>query len=173
VNDTLPVAHKVLTKMKYIRHIILFSILGSLVFYVNIFNNKLEINVLGNATKSKIKIEHGISANTINRENDQDLFEDREKYDVIFDGIFKARIKNEYGENDFLITYNDEFYFSFRHFKTNWHHRHKYQFTIDKKSNNLFVEVKIIGEDQLKINGQMIPINQANKHLGNTLINNY
>ncbi len=159
--------------MKNIGVIILFGMLGMMASCSQIFNhNTLKIIVGENMNKGKLKIEHGISATTINRKNDSDLFKYRDNYDVIFDGIINSRIINEYGENDFLITYAEEYYFSFRHFKTNWRHQHEYIFTIFEESNDMHVKVEIKGQDELKIQGKMIPIEQANHHLGNALLDN-
>jgi len=60
----------------------------------------------------KVKIEFGVSVNTINRANDLDLFKNRSKYIVVYNGQNLTEIDNEYGENDFLITYDDLYYLS-------------------------------------------------------------
>lgn len=133
-------------------------------------SNKIEINVENELSKNNVKIEHGISVNTINRKNDLDLFKDREKYTVVFDGKPKWNIKNEYGENDFLITYKDQYYLSFRQFKFNRRHQHLYKFNFKKSSNNPIVEVKIQGKSGMNFKREMIKVEDAEKYVCNTTI---
>lgn len=133
-------------------------------------SNKVQINVENELSKNKVKIEHGISVNTINRANDLDLFKDREKYTVVFDGKQRRKIENEYGENDFLITYNDEFYLSFRQFKFNRRHQHNYKFKFKKSKNFPIVEVDIKGKDGMNFSREMIKVEDAEKYVCNTPI---
>lgn len=111
----------------------------------------------------KVKIEFGISFNTISRSTDKDLFKRREKYTVLFDGSVKDQLINEYGENDFLITYGDEYYISFRHFKFNCNHQHDYHFHFFQKNHTIFVRADIRGKDAMKFERPMIPIRLADK----------
>lgn len=87
--------------------------------------NNMYVSTRNNIDKDKVKIEFGISVNTINRETDAELFADRDKYAVLFDGSLKNKMISEYGENDFLITYDNRCYLSFRQFKTNRRQRHQ------------------------------------------------
>ncbi|QJU26473.1 hypothetical protein [Escherichia coli] len=112
--------------------------------------NNIYVSTKNNIDKDKVKIEFGISVNTINRETDAELFADRDKYTVLFDGSLKSKMINEYGENDFLITYDDRCYLSFRQFKTNRRHQHDYYFYFFNKDGNVFVTVEIKGENPLK-----------------------
>lgn len=112
--------------------------------------NNIYVSTRNNIDKDKVKIEFGISVNTINRETDAELFVDRAKYTVLFDGNLKNRMINEYGENDFLITYDDRCYLSFRQFKTNHRHQHDYYFDLFNTNGNVFVTVEIKGEKPLK-----------------------
>lgn len=63
--------------------------------------NNMYVSTRNNIDKDKVKIEFGISVNTINRETDAELFADKDKYAVLFDGSLKNKMINEYGENDF------------------------------------------------------------------------
>ena len=76
----------------------------------------------------KIKIEFGNSVINISRGTDTDLFVNRERYTVLYDGRVKGKIINDYGENDFLVTYDNKYYLSFRQFKFNANHQHDYYF---------------------------------------------
>jgi hypothetical protein len=108
----------------------------------------------------KVKIEFGISVNTINRVNDSDLFRNRSKYTVLFDGESKNKIQNEYGENDFLLTYDNKYYISFRQFKFNRRNQHDYSFYFFQKDNKPFVSVKISGKDGMEF---IRPLNKMNE----------
>ncbi|QCT87310.1 hypothetical protein [Escherichia sp. E4742] len=112
--------------------------------------NNIYVSTRNNIDKDKVKIEFGISVNTINRETDAELFADRDKYTVLFEGKLKNKMVNEYGENDFLITYDERCYLSFRHFKTSRRHQHDYYFDFFSNNGNIFVTVEIKGENPLK-----------------------
>ncbi|WP_105461514.1 hypothetical protein [Escherichia coli] len=112
--------------------------------------NNMYVSTRNNIDKDKVKIEFGINVNTINRETDAELLADRDKYAVLFDGSLKNKMINEYGENDFLITYDNRCYLSFRQFKTNRRHQHDYYFDFFNKNGNVFVTVEIKGENPLK-----------------------
>ena len=119
----------------------------------------------------KVKIEFGISVNTINRYNDLDLFSNREKYTVIYDGGPKNKIINEYGENDFLLTYDNRYYYSFRHFKLNRRHQHDYHFDLYQIGNEIFVTVNVFGENPMEFDRQLINMDMAEQFRCNRPIN--
>lgn len=164
-------------KMK--KTFIILSIVGIGIFgllYLNknlllIWNfNQIEVSVENELSRNKVKIEHGISVNTINRANDLDLFKDREKNTIAFDGRPKSKIKNAYGENDFLITYDDKYYLSFRQFKFNRRHQHNYKFNFEKSEDNPILKVDIDGKDGMNFTRKMIKIEDAEKYVCNTPI---
>lgn len=103
----------------------------------------------------KVKIEFGISVNTINRASDKDLFAHRKKYTLLFDGEELNQVDNEYGENDFLITYDNKYYLSYRQFKTKWRHQHEYKFHFHTKDKKVFVHVDNNGVDDMNFDGEM------------------
>ena len=133
-------------------------------------SNQITVNVESELSKADVKIEHGISVNTINRSSDLDLFVDRKKYDVVFNGRQNGKIKNEYGENDFLVTYNNEYYLSFRQFKRNRRHQHKYTFNFGSTKSSPIVSVEIVGRDGMKFKREMIKIDSAKNYICNTPI---
>ncbi|RZM88024.1 MULTISPECIES: hypothetical protein [unclassified Escherichia] len=112
--------------------------------------NNIYVDTKDSISKEKIKIEFGVSVNTINRETDAELFADRDKYSVLFEGNVKNKMVNGYGENDFLITYDERCYLSFRQFKTNRRHQHDYYFNFFNNNGDIFVTVEIKGENPLK-----------------------
>lgn len=115
----------------------------------------------------KVKIFFGISVNTISRSNDEAVFMEMDKYLTVFDGSDQNKIFNEYGENDFLVTYDDKYYLTFRHFKTRNRAQHEYQFNFTKKGNKVLLNVDIEGRDNMKFSHEMIPIAKAKKHRTN------
>lgn len=112
----------------------------------------------------KVKIEFGISVNTISRSTDEDLFRRREKYTVLYDAKTKDDMINDYGENDFLITYDNKYYFSFRQFKFNRSHQHDYSFHFFQKDDKIFIGADIEGQDAMEFERPMLDINLANTY---------
>ena len=117
-------------------------------YYAMWNSNSQEVKVDGPLSIKKVKIEYGNSANTSNRPNDNIQYIKRSKYTVLYDGRnWKDLISNEYGENDFLITYDEKYYLQFRHFKTNRSHQHEYSFHFFENNDKIFVNIKIVGRD--------------------------
>ena len=56
-------------------------------------------------------------------------------------------IPNEYGENDWVINYKNQKQCTFRHFKTNCRHRHRYKFGFFEKHDTLYCITDIRGKD--------------------------
>ena len=144
---------------------LLLFILGGLVLWK--FNKDLLLlwnsNSVNVTTESplivdKVKIEFGIIINKINRSTDNDLFKGQEKYTILFDGKLKDKMINDYGENDFLITYDNKYYFSFRQFKYNRRHQHDYNFHFYQKDGKIFVQGDIKGQDAMKFERPMLEI---------------
>ncbi|HEY8934201.1 MAG TPA: hypothetical protein VIM65_03240 [Cyclobacteriaceae bacterium] len=127
-------------------------------------NNSISVTADEPLSTDKVKIEFGISVNNINRSTDKDLFSRREKYTVLFDGKTKENMINDYGENDFLITYDNKYYFSFRQFKFNRSHQHDYNFHFFKKDNNVFIRADVKGKDAMKFERPMLDTSLADKY---------
>jgi len=145
-------------------------------FYINkhhyiIWNaNTTEVKTDQKLDVSKVKIFFGVSVNTINRSDDKYVFRDMDKYLTVFDGNIRNKIFNEYGENDFLVTYDDKYYLTFRHFKIHSRAQHDYHFNFTKKQNTVILEVDIEGQDKMKFSHKMIPISEASIHRTNVPI---
>ncbi|WMX13169.1 hypothetical protein [Aureispira sp. CCB-E] len=135
-------------------------------------NNNVQIITKKPLLAEKVKIEFGVSVNTINRENDLDLFKNRNKYTIIFEGEKKNSIANSYGENDYLITYDNKYYLSFRHFKFSPNHQHNYEFKFIPQNNSIILSVFIDGESGMKFEREMLKIDDAEKYVCNTPIDN-
>jgi hypothetical protein len=134
------------------------------------YSNSINVTTDNPLSINKVKIEFGISVNTISRSTDLDLFKNREKYTVLFDGNRKENMINDYGENDFLLTYDNKYYISFRQFKFNRRHQHDYNFHFFQKNGKLSVRADIKGEDEMNFERQMIEIRLADKFRCNTTI---
>ncbi len=128
-------------------------------------SNSINVTADTPLSSEKVTIEFGIGVNTINRKTDEDLFKQREKYRILYNnGRRKENMLNDYGENDFLITYDNKYYFSFRQFKFNRNHQHDYNFHFFLKGNKLFVQVDIKGRDAMKFERAMLDIGLADKY---------
>ncbi|GGX18086.1 hypothetical protein GCM10007384_19460 [Aquimarina muelleri] len=135
-------------------------------------SNSINVTASSPLAVDKIKIQFGIGVNTISRSTDSDLLSHREKYTVLYDGKAKDRMINDYGENDFLITYNNEYYFSFRQFKFNRRHQHNYNFHFFQKDTILFIRADIQGQDAMKFETPMLEINLVDKYRCNVPVDN-
>lgn len=155
-------------KRKYI--LVLLVIAATLVWFGNNYTqllwnaNTVSVSTDNSLTPEKVKIEFGISVNTINRENDLDLFKNRDKYTIVFDGEEEDCVANEYGENDFLVTYDDKYYLSFRQFKTNWRSSHDYGFYLFMRNDSVFVRTEITGKNGMAFERVMLKIEDAAKY---------
>jgi len=137
---------------------------------VRIINgNKVIVSTDKTLSANKVKIEFGVSVNTINRKNDLELFDNPKKYSVLYDGSNNSRPKTEFGENDFLITYDNAYYLSFRQFietdfKSDFPPDHKYYFTFSNTNNTPTVRVRIDGEDKMDFERPLIDKKLAAKY---------
>lgn len=116
--------------------------------------NMVRVTADNTLSTDKVKIEFGVSVNSINRQNDLELFDNPKKYTLLFDGGNINRPKTEFGENGFLITYDNAYYLSFRQFietdfESDFPPDHKYYFTFFTKDNKPAVRVKIEGEEKM------------------------
>ena len=64
------------------------------------------------------------------------------------EGVY-YNIPNEYGENDWSITYKEQQQCLFRHFKTNRRYTHKYKFIIYEKQGTLYCDIDIRGNNSM------------------------
>lgn len=114
--------------------------------HIQLWNlNRIQVSVDKPLTSDKIKIEYGVSANYYNRFMTGNIPNRDKYYLLLFDGEVKNEISCEYGENDFLITYDNKYYLTFRHFKTNWKRYHDYNFRLYLKENKIFIQADIKG----------------------------
>ena len=96
--------------------------------------NKLDVE--------KVKIYQGYY--TINRENDEEIFNNKFSK-IVFDGKSNCKIITDYGENDFLVIYDNKYYFQFRQICTNSNYYYKYNLKLYKKGNEIYLNADIDG----------------------------
>lgn len=88
----------------------------------------------------KVKIYQGYY--TINRENDAEIFNNKFSK-IVFDGKSNGKIVTDYGENDFLLIYDNKYYFQFRQICTNCNDYYKYNLKLYKKANEIHLNANI------------------------------
>ncbi|QSS96642.1 hypothetical protein [Psychroflexus sp. ALD_RP9] len=118
-------------------------------------SNIVSVETESPLTKEKVKIEFGISAKSIFTTNEVEIFANKKNYTEIFNGKKQSDIINEYGENDFLVTYNNKYYLTFRQFKTSRRHQHRYNFKFEQKGDDIILRVKIKGIDNMVFEKKM------------------
>lgn len=117
--------------------------------------NRIDVRIDEPLSKAKVKIEFGNSISTDHIEETIERFGNRSLATLVFEGSPKSMIGNYYGENDFLITYDEAFYLSFRHYKFNWRHQHRYHFKLEKIDDQIILSVDIVGKDDLRFKEAM------------------
>lgn len=125
--------------------------------------NELYVTAEKPLTIENVVIEKGFFS--ISRKSDKELFTG--KQDIVFNGKEIRKISNGYGENDFLITYGNTYYYQFRHFKTYRAQMDTYKFRIYQKDGAIMVKVSIDGTDPMELERRLNPIDQADRLVGN------
>lgn len=131
-------------------------------------SNTINVTAENPLKNDKVKIEYGF--NSINRKSDSEMFIDRKSKTILYDGERKTKLENKYGENDFLIIYDNKYYLSFRQFKFNRRHQHSYNFHLTNRNNKMILQADINGQDGMKFEREMIEIKKADRYLCNVPI---
>ena len=153
--------------------VFLFCILAISVFLLFKFNERIkiiELTSINVETENQLDIEKVIVYQgyyTINRKSDAEMFGNK-YHEVVFNGNGTGKIKTEYGENDFLVTYDNKYYFQFRQICTNDNDYYKYNLKILKKANKIYLKADIDGG--MKFERQMNLISDAGKLRCNKII---
>lgn len=152
--------------------IAVFTVVG-IFSVVNNGSNKIFVTCDKNLSIEKVRIEFGF--NSINRKNDLELFENSKSHTVLVDGDSETSFKTDFGENDFLIIYDNSYYFSFRHFietdfVSDYPTAHKYFFDFYMKNNRPAVKVSIEGEQKMNFERELIEKEFAKKYCCNVPI---
>ncbi len=153
--------------------VLVFSVLSLNYINKNIFRiwNATSVKVAASPAldRSKIKVEFG--SFTINRKDDSELF--TAKSVLLYDrGRAIKRPETDHGENDFLVTYDNRYYLSFRHFITNCNRQHNYYFYLYEEGGDVRLKVRIAGKDKMFFERPMQKISRAKEYRCNTPIEN-
>jgi hypothetical protein len=125
--------------------------------------NKLSVRSTHPLTDGKVKVIQGFFS--INRKNDSELFYDWPKHQIIYHGGNSHKPETEYGENDFLVLYDDQYYFQFRHFQTDESEDNSFDFYLIQADTSIYLEVKI--NDRVKFKRRMNRVSQSQDLLTN------
>lgn len=144
------------------KKVIIIGVILALCAYILFFIQK-EIVVLWNTNTVAIQVEAPLQKNKVRVEyamstrfyKDEINFSKNTDYVLVFDGMDTKSIPNNYGENDFVITYKNQYYTPIRHFKTNWRHQHDYIFYLYKKEGTLYIRITIEGVDDMNFETKM------------------
>lgn len=155
--------------------IILLAMIYTLIRWNKTFLLLWNANTISVTTKlplqtENIKMKFGCPGTTINRESDAELFTKSNFTTLFFDGKKTNDLPNKYGENDFLITYADSLYFSFRHYKLNRRDQHDYKFDFSLQNDTVYIKTNIKGTFKLNYEASMVPIKEAYKYKANKQI---
>lgn len=119
-------------------------------------------------SKSKVKIKRG--EHSISRKNDQELFDDKNGDRTIYNGFQTGLLNTDYGENDFTVIYNNEYYLQFRHFLLNTRYQSSYNFFLYMQQDTIYVQADIKGGTPMKFTRPMHLISQSKYLLCNNPI---
>lgn len=131
--------------------------------------NTITVETKDGLQVDNVEIKYGFVS--INRESDSELFS--KNMTPVFDGKDKENLSTIFGENDFLMVYDDKYYYSFRHFiesdfKNDYPKGHNYNFLLYKRNDTIFCDIDIQGEIPMKFTRFMSGIETADIRLGNT-----
>lgn len=134
-------------------------------------DNTIIVSTQNGLSVEKVEIRNGSA--TINRKNDLELFSASLK--TVFNGIDLGNLETEYGENDFVVIYDNSYYYSFRHFiftdfESFAPDGHKYEYDLYARNDTLYLNVNITGEKPMNFIRSMIKKEEAEFHICNTPI---
>lgn len=121
--------------------------------------SSISVSAEGDLSRSKVKIKK--SFYSTDRESDQELFSKEKGVRTVYSGRQVKLLNTGYGENDFLVIYDDEYYFQFRHFIFNRNHCHAYHFNLFQRNDTIFLSADIKGPDQMNFERPMHLISDA------------
>lgn len=121
--------------------------------YFGFNDNSLSVRVDSNLNLSKVKIYQGFFPfDTLKIDKVKDLQK------LIFNGKQLEKIQSDYGENDFIIVYENRYYCKVRHNKTNNRQSDTYSFKLCKMKDHLKLVIDIAGTDNQKSVKRLQPI---------------
>jgi uncharacterized protein len=137
---------------------------GGLYWFMNRHAHN-EISVITGPSLSADKVKIQLGFYSINEDSDRRLVQTG-LGKTLFDGKAKGKFETKCGENDFYITYNNEYYTLVRHFIPNDFQDgipepHQYNFAIHKSGDKMIMNLDIAGPDGEKHVREMAPVSAA------------
>ena len=137
-------------------------------------SNKIRVTVDNSLSVGKVKIEKGFYS--INSGSDENLVKIGLD-EVVFFQKPNDGFETIWGENDFYVIYDNEYYTIVRHFIPNDFHDgipnpHTYNFNLYKQADTIKLTVNIVGEDGEKFERKLAHIADANENLWGQPIQN-
>ncbi|MBW6498755.1 MAG: hypothetical protein K0B09_10220 [Bacteroidales bacterium] len=154
----------------------LIAIIGGLLYWflaTRQTQNEVIVTVDNSLSSDKVHIEFGFYS--INSGSDQNL--SKIGFDkVIFSGHPKGDFETICGENDFFVTYDNEYYTILRHFIPNDFYDgipkpHKYNFDFKKYNGKIHLKLNIVGPDGEIIEKELVKVSDANDNIWGRQIN--
>tara|TARA_Y100001954_G_C15405004_1_gene404584 strand:+ start:62 stop:520 length:459 start_codon:yes stop_codon:yes gene_type:complete len=137
--------------MKKVIKIIVFGLIGVLLVLKLLqsigFINNINVEAIDPLTTMNVEVKYG---NVSFSDTDKIIYENLSKGKLVFNGIYSTWIPYNYGENDFLITYDDKYYGFFRHFKHNIFETHSYSLELFQNNDTIKCKVLIEGPDKME-----------------------
>lgn len=160
-----------MTRRRFIKlSLLLFACIAAFLF-VNrhakfIDMSSINVETKDGLNKRKVVIKRGLW--TINRESDEVLFLNPQNDGwVVFDGSPQNALNTDYGENDFLIVYDNMYYCQFRHFIFNNRHQHSYNLLLYRSRDTIYIKANIEGADERHFTMPMHLIKEASVRRNN------
>lgn len=118
----------------------------------------INVEAVAPLDKNKVNVFQGFYS--INRKSDSEIFQYYGMAKALFDKHDTGEIKTEYGENDFLVIYDNKYYFQFRQFCTNRNDYYRYRLKFYKKAGKIYLKVD---DGEMKFDKQMNLMSDAGK----------
>lgn len=137
--------------MKKILIVSILSLIAIFAYYIyRALFSSLDVTVENNLAIEKVEIQKGFW--TGHRENDMELFilTHKKSFNLFKNDNAKFFWGTSYGENDFLVTYNDQYYYVFRHFSFNNKDQNYYTINLSKVNQDILLNVVVVGYDGFK-----------------------
>ena len=133
---------------------IILSVFIFAVLFVLFIKNQAVLNENSITTKAYVKLFNGNKFNFITNNKITEDFIKIVDYNnsISYIGFenknkWSGNLINDYGYSKFKMYFRDSLIAEMGHFKTNWWHTHKYDFTLNLDGNDLSIDFKIIGPD--------------------------
>ncbi len=109
-------------------------------------SNKFHIEFGKGLDSDSLKIYSGNHSVALSNFSIDNFKNDLNRFTLIYnEGKQISDIKDFYGENDFILLYNERNYLIFRHIKLNDYSKHKYNITLNKRDDKIIAHIKITG----------------------------